>query len=100
MILRGKSTFSEKATLPFLFLLPFSMGVNLQERVCSSRSKFFSLREDSQGSNLFPLTLLHSERPKLYRVLAILSAIGLRVDPLEMSSSFKEAGSKESCSPW
>ena len=28
----------------------------------------------------FILTLLHSERPKLYSVLAILSAIGLNVD--------------------
>ena len=28
----------------------------------------------------FPLTLLHSERPKLYGVLAILNAIGLRED--------------------
>ena len=27
---------------------------------------------------LFFLTLLHSERPKLYAILAILSAIGLR----------------------
>ena len=26
---------------------------------------------------LFPLTLLHSEQPKLYEVFAILSAIGL-----------------------
>ena len=29
---------------------------------------------------LFLLTLLHSEWPKLYRVLAILSAIGLKVE--------------------
>ena len=28
----------------------------------------------------YPLTLLHSERPKFYGVLAFLSAIGLRID--------------------
>ena len=28
----------------------------------------------------FTLTLLHSEGPKLYRVLALLSAIGLNID--------------------
>ena len=42
-------------------------GQVLQERMCS-----FS-------SNSFPLTLLHSEHPKLYGVLAIPSAKGLRV---------------------
>ena len=31
-------------------------------------------------SKFFPLTLLHSERPKLHRVLAVLSAIGLKVE--------------------
>ena len=30
---------------------------------------------------MLPLTLLHSERPKLNTILAFLSAIGLRVDP-------------------
>ena len=29
----------------------------------------------------YTLTLLHSERPKLHRVLAILSAIGLNIVP-------------------
>ena len=29
---------------------------------------------------IFPLTLLHSEWPKLYGVLSVLSAIGLRID--------------------
>ena len=29
---------------------------------------------------LFPLILLHSEWPKLYEVLAILSAVGVRVE--------------------
>ena len=32
------------------------------------------------GSDVTLLTLLHSERPKLYRVLAILSAVGLNVN--------------------
>ena len=32
--------------------------------------------------NFFPLTLLHSDRPKLHRVLAVLSATGLRVNPI------------------
>ena len=32
----------------------------------------------SVSFSLYLLTLLHSERPKLYGVLAILSAIGLR----------------------
>ena len=40
----------------------------LEERICTISSKYF------------PLTLLHSEQPKLYRVLAVLSAIGLKVD--------------------
>ena len=35
-----------------------------------------------QRCELTALTLLHSEWPKLYRVLAILSAIGLRENEL------------------
>ena len=42
----------------------------MEERNCSCRSRFF------------PLILLHSEQPKLHRVLAVLSAIGLREDPI------------------
>ena len=42
----------------------------------SNSAIFFSLL------NFFTLTLLHSEWPKLHRVLAALSAIGLRVDLL------------------
>ena len=37
--------------------------------------------EDLIRNHLRFLTLLHSERPKLHRVLAILSAIGLRYIP-------------------
>ena len=52
----------------FLLLPPFSIGIkHYKERICSSRRK------------LFPLTLLHSEGPKFYAILAILSVIGLRV---------------------
>ena len=81
-------------------------------RICSSRSKFFHVREDpnsvglrisssettKKSGKLFPfvkmadkfdgvpielkqifvLTLFCSERPKLYTILAFLSAIGLR----------------------
>ena len=31
---------------------------------------------------ILPLTLLHSEQPKLYGILAVLSAIGLPDDPV------------------
>ena len=34
---------------------------------------------------LYPLTLLHSEQPKLHRVLAVLSAIGLIKQPPDLS---------------
>ena len=46
---------------------------------CSPRSKFF------------PLTLSHSERPKLHRVLAVLSAVGLRVEPISKSDLTKRS---------
>ena len=42
-------------------------------------------------TNHVDLTLLHSEQPKLYRVLAVLSAVGLKVNGYtfrEVSSSF------------
>ena len=39
-------------------------------------------KEYSWGCKFFPLTLLHSEWPKLYGVLAILRAIGLSVDSI------------------
>ena len=44
-------------------------------------------------SNKLPLTLLHSEWPKLHRVLAVLSAVGLRMaistDPAQTAPSTK-----------
>ena len=42
-------------------------GSGFKEKKCSSRTKFF------------PLTLLYSEKPKLYAILASLSGVGLRV---------------------
>ena len=51
-------------------------------------------------SNYFLLTLLHSERPKLHRVLAILSAKGLRVDHiLEVLHFPGKPTSHQNCSP-
>ena len=37
---------SREATLPFTFLLPFSKGSTLKERICSLKSKFIPLRVD------------------------------------------------------
>ena len=53
-----------------------------------------------RGCKFFPLILLHSERPKLYIILAFLSAIGLRVDLgfQELSSQKKYKRSHKSCS--
>ena len=41
--------------------------------------KVFLLKKKNEEKHVYPyiLTLLHSERPKLYGVLAVLSAIGL-----------------------
>ena len=50
--------------------------------------------------NFFSLTLLHSEQPKLYGVLAILSAIGLKVDPSErFHHPRNHKGSHKLCQP-
>ena len=55
----------------------------------------------STRSNVFLLTLWHSELPKLYGVLAVLNAIGLReVYLLErLLDPGKCAGSHKSCPP-
>ena len=61
----------------FIFASFLYSGQLLMERLCSS------------------LTLLHSERPKLYTILAFLSAIGLREDLiLSGSSSYMEPSTK------
>ena len=38
-------------------------------------------RKNLLHKEILPLTLLHSERPKLHRVLAVLSAIGFSEQP-------------------
>ena len=57
---------NEVNAISVFYLSPFSIMVN------SKRKEFAPI-----AGNLY-LTLLHSERPKLHRVLAILSAIGLK----------------------
>ena len=42
---------------------------------------------DALNNQPVELTLLHSEQPKLYRVLAILSAIGLSLKRVKLFSS-------------
>ena len=61
---------SGTSTLLFSFLPPFST------QSAPKKKEFAPLK-----SEFHPLTLLHSERPKLYTILAFLSAIGLREDP-------------------
>ena len=75
-------TLSWEATLVFSSLSPFSTGSTL-------RSKFF------------PLTLMLSEMPKLYTILAFLSAIGLNIHPtLEgFHTPGKQIGRHKSCFP-
>ena len=55
------------------------------DNICFPKSKFFPLRVKMELGLLltvypYTLTLLHSERPKLYAILAFLSAIGLNTD--------------------
>ena len=64
--LRWMFTCSGEGPLPFCFCVPYHWGSLLLERI------FFLW-------NIFlALTLWHSKRPKLYTILAFLSAIGLR----------------------
>ena len=56
-------TISAEAILPFSLILPFATVSTLK----GIRGKFF------------PLTFLHSDQPKLYRVLAILKAKGIDI---------------------
>ena len=65
----------------------------------------YSIRVSSWGTEfackVFPLTLLHSERPKLHTILAFLSAIGLRQDPFwkDFVTKGKQTGSHKNCLP-
>ena len=52
-ILRGIGIISGEATLPFSFLILFSVGVNFKEIICSSRSRFCPLREDPILKGIF-----------------------------------------------
>ena len=68
---------------PLVFFFPtiFSKGNNFHDflsnkALCKMVAALNLLKEQ-----IFPLTLLHSERPKLYTILAFLSAIGLKIDP-------------------
>ena len=55
-----------------------------------------ALRADLRGHKKFDcLTLLHSERPKLLRVLAILSPVGLREVTLNTDSVALYLGSRD-----
>ena len=65
--IKGLGILSREATLPLTFWAPVSES--------TLREKNLLLLEQ-----IFPLTLLHSERPKLHTILAFLSAVGLRVD--------------------
>ena len=82
-------TLSGEATLSFLH--PLSIQINSERKefaACSCSSKFFLLIVDPILEGAMPsgkadkskkcLILLHSERPKLYAILAFLSAIGLK----------------------
>ena len=58
------------------YLFRESNFVSFVASLSGSTPHFFAVL----GAN--SLTLLHSERPKLYTILAFLSAIGLRVYPI------------------
>ena len=62
-----------------MFLSHFYKGNNFFDFL------FHSLNEEALPKSGLQLTLLHSERPKLYAILAFLSVIGLkeRIFPLE-----------------
>ena len=66
----GKYIFQGKQFCNFRFCLPSLLRSTVIEKNLLP------------GSKLFPLFLMHSERPKLYGVLAVLSAIGFKVDPI------------------
>ena len=74
------STFRGSNSTLFVCSPVLSEGQFLKERVCSARSNSLNLLH-SERPKLYG-TLVHSKWPKLNRVLADLSAIGLKVDPM------------------
>ena len=60
----------------------------LQRETTFVKSCLLPWMEKSFQNGVNSLTLLHSEQPKLYAILAFLSAIGLRFDP-NLESKFK-----------
>lgn len=66
----GLYLFSKETTFATSFLLPWAI-TPVQKGINSFFSK----------NNLFSLTLLHSDQPKLYGVQALLRAIGLKAEP-------------------
>ena len=75
----GGSTIKRSIVFPLTLLLLHSETQNGQNSIecCWGVGGESTI----QRSIVFHLTLLHLEWPKLHRVLAILSAIGLNVDP-------------------
>ena len=61
----------------FKSVLPFGSLLSLREAAKKSHNMSSLLK--IWLKNAYTLTLLHSEQPKLHRVLAILSAIGLKL---------------------
>ena len=60
----------------YSFPHPFSLDKSILKSKCSSYQGNFTYRKNKYWDRLVYLTLLHSERPKLYTILAFLSAIG------------------------
>ena len=54
---------------------------------CQNSMEFWPVKMKVQ--QILPLTLLHSERPKLYGVLVVLSVIRLRAIALRMAKTLK-----------
>ena len=65
-------TLSGEATLPFLiFFSVHSRGRHLEERICSSRSKFFSLSVDPIFKGFF----VHGTKLKVKKVVSFIKLV-------------------------
>ena len=71
-------TFLRSAALPFVLFLPSQRESTLIQK---NLHFYIQCRQKDREDDWAPfvLTLLHSERPKLYTILAFLSAIGLNI---------------------